>query len=194
VAIQEVPTPQHWNYFLALEDDIAKLARYIEPTQANLGVYSLELARILFGAASEVDVVAKQVCRRLDSSSRAASIGAYKTEICRTYRQLAESIIDIPRFGLTLTPWVNWMVDGIPDWWHAYNKVKHHRDTHFADASLKNSLNAVAGLFALLLFFYRDEAENGKLTPNPSLFYPGAPFEVEQLMWGTGANVYRLAI
>jgi len=54
------PSLAHWNYFLALEKDIEVLSRYVEFTQKNFTCYSLEILRILFSAASEVDVVAKK--------------------------------------------------------------------------------------------------------------------------------------
>ena len=47
----------HWNYFLALENDLAKTSRYIEFHEDNLQVFSIELAYLLFAAAPEVDVI-----------------------------------------------------------------------------------------------------------------------------------------
>ena len=61
-----------------------------------------------------------------------------------------------------------------------------------SEASLKHTLNAVAGLFVLLLFYYREEGQNGQLNPDPVIFRAGAPFHVDRLMWGPGANVYQL--
>ncbi len=79
-----------------------------------------------------------------------------------------------------------------PHWWQAYNKVKHHRDSHFHGASLKNALNALAGLFVLLLFFYRIEGQEGGLSPDPSIFRIGHPFIVDRPMWGPDVNLYLL--
>ncbi len=193
MGIHEAPTPQHWNYFLALEDDVVRLSRYLEPTTDNFDSYSLELARILFAAASEVDVVAKRLCQDLNAEGNANNITTYKKEILAVHPQMVSAVVEIPRFGLTLTPWVQWKTDPSPLWWRAYNNVKHHRHTHFAEASLKHTLNAVAGLFVLLLFYYRNEGQNGQLTPDPTIFRAGAPFHVDRLMWGPGANVYQLA-
>src|ERR1700690_2238117 len=53
----------HWNYFLALEQDMTRTARYIEFHDENLAVFSIELAHLLFAAASEVDVLTKCICR-----------------------------------------------------------------------------------------------------------------------------------
>jgi len=192
MSIREAPTLQHWNYFLALEDDVVRLSRYLEPTQDNFDAYSLESARILFAAASEVDVVSKRLCQKLNSKSKSSKITQYKNEILSVYPQLVSSIVEIPRFGLTFTPWVQWKIEESPLWWRAYNNVKHHRDTHFAEASLKNTLNAVAGLFVVLLFFYRNEGQNGHLAPNPTIFRAGIPFHVDQLVWGPNTFVYQL--
>lgn len=191
MAILTSPVPQHWNYFLALEDDLNRLARYLELAEDNFRAYSLELARLLFASASEVDVVAKQLCQRLNPSSRAGNINAYRTEIVAAHPEITQSTVSLPKFGLTLTPWEQWGLGTSPVWWGAYNNVKHHRHTHFAEASLKSTLNALAGLFSLLLFFYKDEAHNGTLSPQPTLFLITAPFKVETLFF-TNETVYRL--
>lgn len=73
-----------------------------------------------------------------------------------------------------------------------YNNVKHHRHTHFAEASLKYTLNAVAGLFVLLLFYYREEGQKGQLNPDPVIFRAGIPFRVDRVAWGPPAIVYQL--
>jgi len=184
MGIHEGPTLQHWNYFLALDDDVAHMARYLEPTQANFDSYSLELARILFAAASEVDVVSKRLCEKINENSKARSIDKYREEILSHYPLISNALVTVPRFGLTLNPWEQWGENKKPLWWDAYNNVKHHRHTHFADASLKHALNSVAGLFVLLLFYYRNEGENAKLNPAPRFFRAGHPFEV-------GTNVFE---
>jgi hypothetical protein len=62
VGIQSTGTPKlHWNYFLALEQDLETVSRYVECTSDNHKIYSIELAHLLFAAASEVDVIASCV-------------------------------------------------------------------------------------------------------------------------------------
>lgn len=193
MGIREEPTPQHWNYFLALEDDVVRLSRYIEFTTDNFDAYSLELARILSSAASEVDVVAKQLCTKLTGTTNAGNISKYREIIQPAYPALAEALVLIPRFGLTLQPWEQWTNDAKPFWWGAYNNVKHHRHTKFSDASLKNALNSVAGLFVLLLFFYREESQNARLNPDPVLFQAGPPFQIDYVAFGRRATFYQLS-
>lgn len=146
---------QHWNYFLTLEDDIGRLSRYLELTPANFSSYSLELARILFAAASEVDVVSKLLCKKLDADSSANNITKYREQLLASCSQIKNTQAEMPRFSLVLKPWEQWEKDenSSPPWWKAYNNVKHNRHTSFHEANLQHALNAVAGLFVLLLFF-----------------------------------------
>lgn len=178
--IQESIVPTHWNYFLCLEDDVDRLSRYIEFTEKNFDCFSLELARILLTASSEVDVVAKQYCKALDDKSKAQSIGKYKEGILAGTLNFPDTIIKMPRFGLTFKPWSSWKTGDVsPYWWQSYNKIKHQRHTHFERANLKNTLNSVAGLFALLIHFYRDQLDTGhykidqKTFKQPELFHDG---------------------
>jgi hypothetical protein len=72
-------------------------------------------------------------------------------------------IIDVPQYELSLTPWNEWLQDKNPDWWRAYNDVKHKRHDYFADANLKNTLNAVAGLFVVVWYLHHEESNRKKL-------------------------------
>ncbi|MDB5762390.1 MAG: hypothetical protein JWQ21_1385 [Herminiimonas sp.] len=190
--IQETRMPHHWNYFLALDDDVVRLSRYVEPAEENFGTYSLEMARVLASAASEVDVVAKQICQKLNPDSTADRMNVYRTEIAAVYPNIFDAQVYIPKFGLTLNPWASWKEDASPVWWKANTNVKHQRHTHFSDASLKNTLDAIAGLFVLLLYFYPEEGRNGQLSPNPSLFRAGPPFHTDSLAWQPHVTVYSL--
>ena len=177
----------HWNFFLSLEKDLETLSRYVDFCDSNFECYSLEMARILLAASSEVDVIAKQLCRKIDINSSADSINQYRNEIKSAYPKFPNFKVSISRFGLNLTPWEKWNEsNGVPVWWTAYNKVKHHRDTDFHQANLKNVLNSVAGLFVITLYFYKDKAENAELIPMQSLLrvtednFEGATFnEIE---------------
>lgn len=159
----------HWNYFLALENDTEEIARYVDFTKANFPTYSIELAHLLLAASSEIDVVAKQLCSIVSPSSKAENIDDYRKIINPTFPVICTMKIVIPRFSLTLHPWDNWQRDVNPNWWKAYNNVKHQRHEHFSDANLKNALNALSGLYILLLFMYKDIAMKGELFPNPQL-------------------------
>jgi hypothetical protein len=147
-------TKVHWNYFLALERDTEQLSRYVEFCDANFGVFSIELAHLLFAAASEVDVVAKLLCELVAPDLPRENINHYKTALLPAIAELPETEVFIPRYGLRFKPWSNWAGAENPLWWRSYNNVKHQRDTHFNQATLKNGLNALGALLVLVFHYY----------------------------------------
>jgi hypothetical protein len=161
----------HWNYLLALEDDLNKVSRFIEFHKDNFECYSVELSHLLLSAASEVDVVAKGLISKNNFAFVKSDISKYRSSIKQLYPLLCEVKVIIPRFNLCFIPWHSWITDQTPDWWHAYNDVKHERNNNYHQANLENTLNAFAGLLILTLYYYKVEAEKGILTP-PKLFMP----------------------
>ena len=172
MAIREETSLLHWNYFLALEADVERMARFVEFSRYNFGTYSIEIAHLLLAAASEVDVVAKQLCSLVDAAANPGNIEQYRTTLRRHLPEIENSLVTIPRYGLTLEPWSNWRSDETPDWWRDHNKVKHQRGEHFPLANLQNVLNAMAGLFLLVLYYYRSVIVGRRIEPPPSLFTP----------------------
>jgi hypothetical protein len=173
MAIQHTSNHIHWNYFLALEEDLDRLSRFVDFSTKNDGTFSLEIARLLLGASAEVDVVLKQVCKRFLASSTADTINAYFGEITTNCPNFVTFEIQMPRYGLTLQPWASWAANTPPLWWSDHNKVKHNRATHFERATLKNCLNSLAGLFVAVLHLYESQAANGELLELPRLFNVG---------------------
>lgn len=170
MVIQTKKVEPHWNYLLAIERDLDEISRYVEFDQKNFDCFSIEIARVLLTSAAEVDVVCKQICKSINPKSKADKIHKYKAEIIPAFPDIPQFQIILPRFGLTLTPWNEWnKADGVPFWWTAYNKIKHHRDSEYHQAALKNALNSVAGLFVMVLYLYKDKAERGELIPSPLL-------------------------
>jgi len=53
---------------------------------------------------------------------------------------------------ITITPYKRYRIG----WWKSYNLIKHNRVGNYSKATLKNTLNALAGLF-LILVRYKDE-------------------------------------
>ncbi len=171
MAIQVENSLLHWNYFMALESDVAQLSRYVEFAESNWRTYSIEAARLLLAASSEVDVLAKQLCRMVDPEAKVENINRYHPIITGAFPTLREAKVTLPRCGLTLTPWIHWRATSPPRWWTAHNKVKHERNDHFKEGNLQNALNAMAGLFLLVLHFYRRTGEE-TLKPAPAWFQP----------------------
>jgi len=154
VTIAATQAKLHWNYFLALERDMDVLSRYVEFCEENFAVYSVELAHLLFAAASEVDVVCKLICEQVSPGAPRANINDYKAVLLQVLPDLPYTEVFVPRYGLSYRPWSNWEGNENPDWWRSYNNVKHERDAYFNEATLKNSLNALGALLVLTVQYY----------------------------------------
>jgi hypothetical protein len=155
---------------MALEADVENLSRFIDFDPANYSAFSIEMAHLMLAAASEVDVVAKLVCKKIIAKSKAENITQYRSIIKKAFPQFCQMKVLMPRYELTLEPWKNWRSNRTPNWWNYYNRVKHERDKYFNQANLENTLNAITGLYVTLLHFYLEEANTGMLIPSPRLF------------------------
>ena len=170
----------HWNYFLAIEQDLIALSRFIEFSQSNYEAYSIELTRLLMASVSEIDVLMKEICvsekEKSDmgiSDYRSHFLGAEPWDIHT--KLLLREVVTIPRYNLYFTPWDIWNSNNkdAPEWWQANNKVKHHRSTHFNQANLKNVLNAAAALYQSNIHLIRNTNEklfHSGLLKHPELF------------------------
>jgi len=130
------------------------MSRYVEFSKSNFRVYSIELAHLLFAAASEVDVVAKLLCQHIAPAAPRSNINDYKAALLPALPDLPKMEIVVQRYGLRFKPWANWSGANNPDWWRSYNNVKHERDANFHQANLKNSLNALGALLILIYLYY----------------------------------------
>ena len=160
----------HWNYFFALEDDLATLSRYVEFHKDNFKTFSVETVRILMTAVQEIDVLLKAVCNHYGAA--AANIGSYCDLMTSKYPTILEAQVALAHHSIVRTPFASWTQTDPPSWRSANNKVKHARDTNFSSASLENAIDAVSAL--LIVNFYRHEIVEGEkhfeLVRMPRLF------------------------
>jgi len=170
MSITRQETLIHWNYFLSIEEDLQRLSRFVDFSEKNDSTFSLEIARILMASTAEVDVVLKKLCSAINPNSDAKSINQYYNPITNLTSDFKDFRVIIPTEKMELKPWSAWDANHPPLWWTANNKVKHERHEHFQEASLKNCLNAVSGLYVAVLHLYSDQANKGELLTLPKLF------------------------
>ena len=155
----------YWNYFIALEKDIEELSRYVEFDKSNFNTFSVRLAHFLLSVSSEVDVVAKALCKEIDNKIEAVNIGDYRKIIMNRFPEMAEEPVFMTRYNLSFMPWESWASKTNPDWWLAYNKVKHTRGEHYNLANLENVLSAISGLFVVIVYL-REAQIQSRLQPS----------------------------
>jgi hypothetical protein len=170
-------THQVWFYFLSIEKDFVQTLDFVHLHPANAKTFSNEYAKLLLLIGSEVDVVAKMLCRKIAPDKKAGDIDDYRSIIMAQFAGMNTVEIEIPKFNMKVQPWLIWdpKIAKSPDWWRAYNNVKHERDKCFPDANQVNTLYALCGLLSLLLYFYKDEPH---LQPYPEILDYGFPSHI----------------
>ncbi len=165
--IETTKSKIHWNYFIALEKDLENVSRYVEFCEQNFNVYSVEMAHLLFAVSSEVDVIAKLLCKRFQPVAKRENINDYRSVLLTKLPDLPNVEVFISRYGLSFKPWDNWSNtnNDNPLWWHSYNNVKHQRDTYFNEATLKNVINVFGALLILTYYYYSYELATAGVVP-----------------------------
>lgn len=179
----------YWNYYLELEEQFISTKKFVEFDDSNFYTYSVEYLKLLQAVCSEIDVVAKILAEECDASFRKLkniNIQKWGYYIKKEYSNI-ENLNVIFNIDYKITPWHNWSYikykDGrgttrfkldkekkTPEWWTAYNKVKHERTSHYKHGKLnytranqKNLINAFAALYILEnLLMDRLNKENSK--------------------------------
>jgi hypothetical protein len=180
-------TYRYWQHFLALEADFAATSRYVEFCSQNFPTYSIEFVKLLLAAGSEIDVLCKIICEKVDPTAQRKDIEDYRT--CLTaHTQISSEDVLIRRYNLSFKPWADWALGNTPPrWWRSYNKVKHQRDTQFHEANLENCANAICALYAIVIYCRHAEKSADILEPSPVLL--GRHDEPMNLVAGPGYSV-----
>src|SRR5258708_606995 len=120
---------QAWYYFLSIEKDFARTLDFVQLDAANSKAFSNEYAKLILLTGSETDVVAKMLCQKIDETKKAENINDYRSIITSKFPGMHTIEIEIARVKLMVRPWESWnpTIGQSPDWWKAYNNVKHER-------------------------------------------------------------------
>ncbi|HLA29008.1 MAG TPA: hypothetical protein VJZ49_14065 [Syntrophales bacterium] len=182
----------HWHYFLLLEDELVGISRFIEFSEDNYKVYSIEFVKLFLSICSEVDVVAKLLCKEADSplfdktkGSHDPNMGTYRCVINSKFPGFHKAHVEIPFYNLSFVPWDNFKVNSSPSWWSEYNGVKHERNINFKKATLGNVLFSMSGLMVLLVYFHGHQSVISLDPPNKPKLYEieSAYYRTQGIAW-----------
>ena len=172
-----------WHYYSIVEKDLASTSQYVEP-RGQENVYSLEFAKILILACTEVESLFKMLCASINDTSVPADISNYKKTILSKYPRIVDAVVSVSRLGESIKPFEAWC-NGKLKWWDAYQKVKHDRGKCFSEATYHNAVYAVAAMHVLLLYLSEitpgtQSGSSGYLQTNyaPQIFCAKAPKEL----------------
>lgn len=158
----------YWHYFLSLEQDFIKTSDYVEVCRGNYKTFSIRYLQLILSVGSEVDVVMKRFCKIVDPKKvfKSSNMDEYRNVIVGKYTKFSDMKIPIHRYeNMLISPWNEWEKGANPDWWHAYNDLKHERNQFFDKANLSNTIHSLAGLFGVLLYLYKVTNAEEKLDP-----------------------------
>jgi hypothetical protein len=181
---QDPDLQAHWDYFIALDEDLWTLRRYIAFEEANLGTYSIECHRIIQMAALETEAVLYQMCKLRSRNADDCQKSPGRT---RPFMELLEHLKGVlEEHGLELgkicvryigslevQPFPSSDPSALP-WWDAYTALKHRRHEALQKATLQHALQAVGALvtaITVLAWLNRQGDRAVNLHPSPRATY-----------------------
>jgi hypothetical protein len=129
------------------------LFKYVEPTTANLDVFGNKIRELLILACTEVETSWRAILEQNRSEKKDRYTTNDYIELMEPLRldEWSVELRDYPDLG-TFSPFMTWQAANPTQslaWYEGYNAVKHYREVEFAQASLKNLINAVAAVHVL---------------------------------------------
>lgn len=143
----QYPRYQHWEKFKILEADLTTVSRYINICEDNLKTHSFELSALILRACTDVEIIRKRMTEKKDNGSAAA-------RLFELYPDIRDAEVFLPLWSLTFAPWKS-LPDSKPDWWKAYEEIKHDNSTSIRAGNLEYFLKSLSGLYVLLLYHDR---------------------------------------
>lgn len=145
-----------WQEYCLLERELREFVEYVPLENEHLEVWSLKLGNILIILGSVLDSFFKfaledpvfdeiPVIEDIRGKTR-TDIDDYKT-VFQDFYNLSEKRIYVRLNGEFLQPFKAFGEHKAPEWWQAYQSVKHDRFVNKKEAKLKYILEGIAGLF-----------------------------------------------
>ena len=170
-----------------LESETIDIFQYIEPTNSNVNVYSLQLYHLLTKICIEVENNFKGIFEANNYSGNLNNSNIVDYFTINNHLKLNDYVIESSYFDVNIinnSPYNQWhstAYQPLP-WYQAYNSFKHNRAVNLVKATLDNVLTALAGLNILLfsqfnyfseclstngvMMLYADDFENEPIIPS----------------------------
>jgi hypothetical protein len=137
------------------EKKFEEFLRVLPLTPENEKAWSPELVGLFLDVSGMVDSVARHIVGKSAAKKlHELNINDFEKHLL-TKEHITDSRLVVYVYPFkVISPYDGYRAtDG---WWDVYNRLKHNRIEHYTKANLANTLNALAGLF-LILVRYKDE-------------------------------------
>lgn len=173
----------YWSQYILIEKEFMNTLYFLALDDSNENSYSQAYLKLMLEIGSEIDVVFKEYCRTIDPTFATSyrTIVHYKNSINNNNPDFITQQVLMTNYNKHLYPWIEWStLPGSPNWWTAYNMVKHRRtnmveiegvrQVGYKFANQKYTLLALSGLYQIMVYFYEKiSSDEGKriVTPLP---------------------------
>jgi hypothetical protein len=150
-----------WHTYLGLERDLIETTRYVALAPENSATWSTKIAQLLQLVGGSVDSVFNEMRKSsfLPQTEPVTKLRDKAEPNIADYREVYEPIFLLSgvevqaHHGLTnygvIKPFEAFLRKSSPDWWGAYNEVKHEFFENVRKGTLNNLIHALGGLFVL---------------------------------------------
>jgi len=154
-------TKKYWMYYLLLESKVIHTSSYVHFHEDNLNAFSYEFANLQYSIGAELDSFFKVYCGY--QTTDVTNIRDYADQILTNrYTNIIDQEIILREYDINIKPFSGWDKNlpkqSLP-WWTAYDNIKHSRYDNIKDASLKNVLNLLGGLYLLEMKYLKELAD-----------------------------------
>jgi hypothetical protein len=150
-----------WEMYQSLEKEFLNYLEYVPFSIQHYEVWSYPLVNLFNNIGSSVDSFFLNAiyCESLNDIPRIEEIRTDNHQHnMKTYRDIFETryklsnvqIFELRNFS-SIYPFKNWSEGSSPDWWSKYTDIKHNRYQNKKRATLKVTIDALAGLFSLFI-------------------------------------------
>lgn len=155
-----------------LEKELSELSYYISFDKKQLNVYSIKISDLLLRTVSEIENIAKELCKKENIKfydkkrhiRKFVNFNEYVDKLEEKYllsKKFVEFKLDNANqniYDFKLTPFfkdkeIKGKSSKVFSWYFAYNKIKHDRVKYFKQANLNNLIHALAALFLLNVYY-----------------------------------------
>lgn len=164
----------------AIENRMIETFDYVTPDTSNRKTHSYAYASILRDIGSVFDSTIRQIIQK-------SGVLGYQDNISGFIKFLEEYVIELETMAIDVVTSLKSIIPfqkgehGIPNWWHAYNDVKHDESNKYQQGNLENALTGLAALKLIHYVICRDV--ESRIFVNPGIPVPPEYMESKFLLF-----------
>lgn len=146
---------QYYAYYAEIEKAFLETESCVAIDIVNYNTYSIRYNWLLQSICSEIDSLFKTIAREVNEKN-CNNISKYYFLSNDFIPTLFDDELEIRLRNITIKPFGKWKSGNNPEWWLAYNGIKHNREQkdmnglhNYKKANLQNVLDSLGALYLL---------------------------------------------